>query len=578
MESVVQIRAQSIESPAARYPGFGPVDQVLRSGWRGTPDSLPLPVDIRMRRDVAIALRDGTTIYADVFSPATDGARPTLVGWGPYGKRGGVMMLDDLPMRGGVPLEWQSGLEMFEGPDPAYWCAHGYNIVNIDARGVGSSQGDIRFWGRAEGRDGHDAIEWIAAQSWSDGKVAMSGTSWLAIVQWFVAAERPPHLSAILPCEGWTDLYRCDVVRGGVPDIGFNERMTSKLAGGGMVESIPDMVRADPLMNDYWRDKIPDVESIDIPAYVVASWTNLIHASGALAGFERLGGKDKWLRIHNSHEWRDYYTRVEDQRRFFDHVLKGADNGWDQTPRVRLAVLDPGGMDEVDRAEADFPLPRTRYVPFFVNPQSGTLDTACPAAASSIVYDSEAAGEAVAFRHVFDTPTEVVGHLSLVLWVEPLDADDTDLYVEVRKVLANGQRAACVNFPAPRAEDTARLEREYLEGKASFGMMFFSGAKGILRASHRATCPQRSLPARPYHLHESEEKLSPGDIVRVEVPIWPLGMRWRAGEGVEVLVSGRKLSTVEMPGLTGAYTVNKGRVRIHGGGEYPSCLMLPVTN
>lgn len=78
-------------------------------------------------------------------------------------------------------------------------------------------------------------------------------------------------------------------------------------------------------------------------------------------------------------------------------------------------------------------------------------------------------------------------------------------------------------------------------------------------------------------MHETEQKLSPGEIVRVEVPIWPLGMRWRAGEAIEVLVSGRKLSTVEMPGLTAPYTVNKGRVRVHGGGDFASCLIVPIT-
>lgn len=114
---------------------------------------------------------------------------PALLAWSPYGKEVGGQMLDDVPMRSGVPLSATSGLEKFEGPDPAYWVAHGYAVINPDKRGAYKSEGNILYWGHEDALDGRDVIEWIAGQDWSNGKVGMTGNSWLTVSQWFIAAE-----------------------------------------------------------------------------------------------------------------------------------------------------------------------------------------------------------------------------------------------------------------------------------------------------------------------------------------------------------------------------------------------------
>jgi predicted acyl esterase len=569
--------ARSPEDPGARYAGLHPGEALLPAGSVVKTGARALSCDIHVRRDVAVPLRDGTTIYVDIFEPVGGARRPTIVGWGPYGKRNGVIMLDDIPTRAGIPVSWQSGLEMFEGPDPAYWCAHGYVVVNADARGVFSSGGDIRFWGRQEGADGADLVEWIAAQDWSNGKVGLTGTSWLAIVQWFIAAERPAHLTAIAPWEGWTDLYRCDAFRGGIPDIGFNEHMTSLLAGRGKVEDVPAMVRGYPLMNDYWKDKIPDLGKIEIPSYVVGSWTNLIHAIGTLNGFIDIPAREKWLRVHNSHEWTDYYAEVEDLRRFFDRYLKGEENGWEQTPRVRLAVLDPGRKDVVNRPEAEFPLTRTVYKPLYLDAGSRTIGDNPAEQGATATYRSDDPQDRLIFTYRFDKDTELAGYFALRLWVEACDADDTDIYVEVRKLYKSGRRAIVRNIRHPNRIIAWVLEQIYRRGKAQFGMMFFSGAKGMQRASHRAIDPDRSSPGRPHHTHESIQPLQPGDVVPVDIQIWPLAMKWRKGEQIQLLIAGSKMSTAEMPGLIPPDTINKGTVKIHTGGRYDSCLTVPVT-
>jgi predicted acyl esterase len=260
----------------------------------------------------------------------------------------------------------------FEGPDPAYWCRHGYAVINPDPRGVGNSKGDIAVFGTQEGRDIHDLIEWVAVRDWSSSKVGMSGNSYLAISQWFAAAEKPPHLVAIAPWEGFDDHYRECLCIGGVPEVGFNGR--GRAYGPERGENILAMIRKHPLMNGYWEDKLAQVENIEIPAYVVASW-NPLHTHGTFSAYRRLPSRNKWLRVHNTQEWPDYYSsdNVDDLRRFFDHYLKSIRNGWETTPRVRLSVLDPGGNDQVNRIENEFPLARTQSAKLYLDAATGIL-------------------------------------------------------------------------------------------------------------------------------------------------------------------------------------------------------------
>jgi predicted acyl esterase len=265
--------------------------------------------------------------------------------------------------------------------------------LNPDSRGAYGSEGNHTYWGRQLAEDGYDFVEWAAAQSWSSGKIAFSGNSYLAISQWFIAAENPPHLAAIAPWEGFYDTYREASRRGGIAQPGFGEDIMQTYAGKAYIEDHVRMQLNEDLMSPYWEDKTARLDKITVPAYVVASYTSPIHTHGSFEGFRQIASQNKWLRVHNQGEWNDYYNpdHVEDLRKFFDRYLKGVDNGWEKTPRVRISVLDPGAKDTVDRPYPNWPIPGTQAKTLYLQANKTLSDSAAPGE-EKIFYEVSGAG------------------------------------------------------------------------------------------------------------------------------------------------------------------------------------------
>ena len=502
--------------PEHFYTGFDPHTELLPKGYRKRPDRLELPCDIIFMQDQAVVLRDGVTIYTDVLRPNDDEKHPAIISWSPYGKNGsGHEHATDIP---GVDMEQLSDLQKFEACDPAFWCNEGYAVINPDARGAYMSEGDIQIWGTQDGKDAYDVVEWVARQPWSNGKVAFSGNSWLAAAQWFAAAEQPPHLAAIAPWEGVTDLLGDDVCRGGVVDTAFNAQTVYNAPGRGYVQDTPAMAKLYPFRNAFWQDKRPAFERITVPAYIVASYNSPAHTRGTFEGFRRIASEDKWLRVHNSNEWEDYYQpeNIADLKRFFDYFLKGEENGWRDTPRVRLSVIDPGGEDIVNRPEADYPLERQVFRKFYLN-GDGRL-TEEPSGQSAVCsYIGNKPGEKLAFRYTFDRDAELSGYGKLRIYVEAENADDMDIYINVNKLSADG---------------TLLRQR---------GVSFYSGPTGVLRVSRRKLDENLSTESEPFlALDEDIQKLKPGQIVCVDIGLWPTGMIFHKGEQLQLLIQPKK--------------------------------------
>ncbi len=521
-----------------------------------------------VERDVPVRLRDGVTIYVDVHRPAGNEKVPALIAWGAYGKHR-PFQYEIFYRNGGVQPEWHTPYTAFEGPDPVRWVRRGYAIVHVDPRGAWHSEGDAVYWGHEEGRDGHDVVEWLAAQEWCSGKVGMTGVSYLAIIQWQIAATQPPHLSAINPWEGLSDMYREFAFHGGIPETFFSPIWQKSVSYSvNRVEDLPEMMKAHPFFDAYWATKVADFSKVDVPAFVVASWADQgLHLRGTLEAFNRISSKQKWLTIHGRKKWENFHQpdNVERQMAFFDHVLKGVDNevpGW---PKVRLEVRDRYYVGKT-RSETEWPLARTKYEKLFLDARDGSLRPRPVKARAQARYDAPGDEsrcpaayhrERVEFEHTFARPTELIGHMKLRLWVEAIGADDMDLFVAVQKFDRQGRY---VPLPAFSALEDGPV------------------ALGWLRASHRELDPERSTPHQPWLLHRRALKLNPGVPVPVDIEIWPSGTRFAAGERLRLVVQGSDIYKYARWIVLARHpkTINAGMHVIHTGGKYDSHLLVPV--
>ncbi len=513
----------SVTSSQVRYPGYHPEKAILRTGTTRTPGAMPLMCDIMLERDVPIKLRDGVVIYADVFRPLKDGRYPALLCLGYSGKEIGGRILDDLPDRMGVLRDETSGLETFNGLDPAYWVSEGYVVVNPDPRGVCSSTGSISYFGRQLAEDGYDIVEWIALQPWCSGRVGMAGCGELAASQWFVAAEQPPHLEAIAPWGGFFDLYREICCRGGIPSTAYADENAAVIAGKGMAEDLAKMIASYPFANAYWEDKSARLEEITVPAYVVAPCEKGLYNAGALDGFRRIAGHEKWLRVLAMPVERALYDpdAVGDLTEFFDYYLKDADNGWTTMPPVRLAVYDPDRKIFLTREEREFPLSRTQETCLYLDMPEQSLSWTMPDQANAAAYDIASENPAVQFTYRFDKDIELTGFMSLHLWAAT-EGDDMDLAVRVDRLDRDGR---------PQTDD----------GESPVI------ATGRIRASCGDLDENRTVAGRPVLSGTGGEKLTPGIPVCLEIALDPISTIFREGESLRLTISPYKDETSTPP-------------------------------
>ena len=391
---------------------------------------MPDSVALKVETNLAVPMRDGTVLYADVYRPDGPGPFPVLLERTPYDKStaGSMLMMDPLKA-----------------------AAHGYAMVIQDTRGRYTSGGEFYAF-KDEINDGYDSVEWAAAQPWSSGKVGMCGTSYVGATQWLTALARPPHLAAIVPNltasnyhEGWT-------YQGGAFELGFNVSWTllqltlanfktlreakdipwerrQELVQA--VDSMEESFRSLPLkelpslkgaLADYFYDWLdhPDYDdywkklcieehhaSIDVPALNIGGWYD-IFLGGTIRNY--LGMREKgatenarsgqklligpWQHISRgtSVVGTHYFGLAADalalgldaiHLRWFDHWLKGIDTGVMDEPPVRIFVMG----DNQWREEAEWPLARAQSTDYYLHSQgkansregNGLLTTQHPA-------------------------------------------------------------------------------------------------------------------------------------------------------------------------------------------------------
>ena len=173
---------------------------------------------LKIDRDVDVPMRDGAKLKADVFRPDDGGKFPALLNLGPYQK-------DKL----WVPdnLEEKQKYMNWETVKPGMVGAAGIRLGARRWPWLGQIAGPVRAMVHAEAVDFYDAIEWAAAQPWCNGKVGLTGISYYAINQWFVANLNPPSLKAIMPWEGFADIYRDALYHGGIFSVFMSNWITA---------------------------------------------------------------------------------------------------------------------------------------------------------------------------------------------------------------------------------------------------------------------------------------------------------------------------------------------------------------
>jgi predicted acyl esterase len=524
----------------SEYPGFNPRTEKAKG--------------MIIECDVAVPMRDGIKIYINLYRPETEGKYPIIIGWGPYGKQGRSGIYAKLGNTG-LHDEDFNQYTAFEAADPVYWSRNGYIIINADPRGSWKSEGDLTFMSPQEAEDCYDLIEWAGTQSWSNGKVGMTGVSYLAWTQWKVAA--------LNPWEGVSDFYRELAFHGGIPETRFGTTwMTAVCFSTTRVEDYLEMGKRYPLFDDYWASKNADLSKITEPALVVASWTDHgMHNRGTLEGFKKIASKDKWLIVHGRKKWWHFYKEenVEKQRQFFNRFLKGIDNHVKDWPKVTLEIREKYYVGN-SRTENEWPLTRTQYTKLFLNAGDGKISEAPFKKESQVRYNVNNIHDKTQnarFEFEFDDKTEVTGYMELKLWVAANSSDDMDLFVAIEKIDRAGY---LVPFPFFGNHDDGPV------------------ALGWLRVSHRELDEEKSTPYQPVHTHQGEIKLEQGEIVPAKIEIWPSSTLFERGEKLRVVVQGSDIYWYpnERPTNGHTATVNKGEHVIYTGGKYDSHLLVPV--
>lgn len=527
------------------------------------PVSVHPPGDhLEILQDIEIEVRDGTTLRADLYRPRGAGPVPTLLCAHPYGKNstpamsrsGRGLNMQFRMLRQPAPIR-MSTVTSWEAPDPDWWTARGYAVVNLDVRGAGRSDGVGDLLSDLEARDLHDVIEWIARQPWCDGGVGMIGVSYLAISQYKVAALRPPSLRAIVPWEGFTDAYRDLFAPGGVDEIGFSRlwtmltRRTTRMA-----HDIATERRTRPLDDAWWRSLAPELARIEVPMLVCGSFSdNNLHSRGAFRAFARAGSNQKHLYTHRGGKWASFYGEeaTAAQLAFLDGHLK---NTGEPLPRVRLEVRERGDIVAAARWEAEWPLARTQWSTLRLADAGRLRADASMIPAGHVAFHTRRS--AVTFRHRFTRDTEITGPSSARLWVSVDGADDVSLFFAVSK-WADGR---FVPF----------------EGSYGFGRDFVT--TGWQRASRRLLLADAD-PHIPDHDFTVRQPLAPSEVVEVRAALGPSSTLFRAGDELRLHIAGRQLSPRNplFGAFPGIYRSSApARCTVHWGPERPAGLEIPV--
>ena len=568
-----------------------------------------------VEREVQATMRDGVTLYANIYRPQKAGTFPILLTRLPYNK--------NLP---GFSHRYI---------DPIRIAMNGYVVIIQDVRGRFSSEGVFEPYIQ-ELEDGYDTVEWAAKLPYSTGEVGMFGLSYYGFTQLYAALERPPSLKAIFPAMT-RSLSRNDIFyRDGVYELAFIEtwmldsiapdylkRVGSKNYDETMQEISSDLNDIDEwhkhkpfkewppinkhpelailvnkyldreLGNELLAEKVAGNENrriIDIPAYHLAGWYDS-HLAPTLLNYEEMQGPknnqkliigpwahglfdsdigERSFGVNSSGDSIDGEVDITSLHlKWFDHWLKEKNTSIKENEDpVKLFVM---GINEW-RTEKEWPLKRTAYTPFYFQ-SDGQANT--DLASGRLMTAPSEKVERDQYIHDPDNPVQSHGGGTLFFKgrnVGPRDQqelekrEDVLVYTSepmteplevtgwVKVVLWASSDAADTDF-------TAKLVDVLPDGRA------FNLTDGIVRAKYRN--------------EDTEETRLNGEIVKYEIDLWATSNVFLPGHSIRIEIASSNFPRFDVNPNTGNTTMDttkmiKANQAIYHGVKYPSHVVLPV--
>ena len=347
------------------------------------------PLSVKAIRDVMIPMRDGTRLAASLYMPEDGGRYPGIFSFYPYLKDGGL----------GIDHE----------PHNRHFASRGYAVMQVDFRGTGASEGrNPHPFDLQERQDGHDVVEWMAAQPWCTGAVGVWGISYGGITSLSIASTRPPHLKAIIPIHATFDNYewllRTHGCRGLLlADADWGTRMAASnllppviadpdgrwaaLWRDRLTDSPPWFMdwHGEPPNPTFWTERPIPLSQINVPTFAICGWYDA-YTAPAFRVFEQVDAPARVLIGPWKHALPDLSPRspiggLDEMVRWWDRWLKDIPNGVDDEPPVAIFVQGP---DEW-RYEKEWPIARSRTQRMHMS-GDGTLSSNRPEEAADLPY------------------------------------------------------------------------------------------------------------------------------------------------------------------------------------------------
>lgn len=226
-------------------------------------------------------------------------------------------------------------------------------------------------------------------------------------------------------------------------------------------------------------------------------------------------------------------------------------------------------------------MPETEYKVLYLTPQEQLLESA-PSEESIVQYRSDIQAiqadedpEELLFRFKFTEKARLLGSVKVCLYISCKEADDMDIFFQIRKQDESGNILRYHNIPE---KDLAAngLERK---DTPMLNTMIYLGPNGQIRASHRKIDEELSTPHWIRHAHLVEEKVEPGTVVKVETSVWPGGIVFEKGESLVLKVAGHPMYLAEFLSMRGQFKAkNSGYHEVHVGGAQASHVVIPFVD